>query len=520
MTPHCFSTMPKILLICLLGSVAALAQENGEKEAGDAGLTLLKTIETTLSNNPAIAIQKQQVALQEGALKVQSGTFDTVLQSGIDVTRSDSPLKQAQITNSDHLTSESQTVSVGASKLFRSGLSVSPTVQTSRVDSGVDGDTIATTTDLVFTVAYPLLNGRGHEVTGAGEMAAKSDLEAAFHSLNHTISGAILSSGRLYWSYLASYRSLEILRESESHAKQLVEDVQKLIDADQMPANEILQLKANLADKRANRISGELALKQNRETLGVALGLDPEIIRQLPIPSDNFPDIDAVAMDQLDRVAAYIDFALDRRGDLLANYQTLQSSQILLGAARNGLKPNLDLVVSAGYQALEEGSNFDDWWAGIYNNIPGPTASISLSYQFPLRNQQARGQLAQNKAIYDQTQIRTQELKRQISSDVLLALENVRHSILSLRQAQIATSTYQLAVENERKKLQLGFSTLLDVISSEDRLRNAHLNLIALKQQFGAALLEIRFQIGSLIQLNAARHHLTSQDLTTFPNLD
>jgi outer membrane protein TolC len=58
---------------------------------------------------------------------------------------------------------------------------------------------------------------------------------------------------------------------------------------------------------------------------------------------------------------------------------------------------------------------------------------------------------------------------------------------------------YEQAVKNEYVKRKLGLSTLIDVITVQDRLDAARLQLLQLRQEYASGIAQILFEAGELV---------------------
>ncbi len=80
-----------------------------------------------------------------------------------------------------------------------------------------------------------------------------------------------------------------------------------------------------------------------------------------------------------------------------------------------------------------------------------------------------------------------------------MAREALRHGREALLAAREAVTLSRQAVENEKRKFQLGMSTLFDVILAEDALTNARLSEIAGQQAYAVAIARLRYETGAIL---------------------
>src|SRR5262245_51815895 len=124
--------LPLLGLCAFLGTSAA----DSQPAPSDAGLDLGEAILLTLENDPNIALVEARLAGARGALLGAAGKFDPVLTSRVDQETSDIPRSETTSTEVRSLTS-----SLDLATLLRSGLSITPSLDISRIHAPGAGDT-------------------------------------------------------------------------------------------------------------------------------------------------------------------------------------------------------------------------------------------------------------------------------------------------------------------------------------------------------------------------------------------
>jgi outer membrane protein TolC len=485
--------------------------------AQEEGLQLETAVRITLVEQPSVKIQGQVLESAFGDLQIARGQFDTTLQASFGRLRDETPqtLAEESVTGISSVVSHRTNYRLDVQKLFRNGLRFTPSLEFHRADNSVSP--IVTNQGRVsFSVTQPLLRGRGRDATAAQERFSEIDVDATTLDLRHATAQAALYTVVSYWRYLAADRRLRIFEDSEVRSRDLVEQTQALIDADNRPASDIKQMLANLSDRLAARIGADQILLQSRQELGLVMGLRFEEIALLGPPSDDFPDIPG-------RGQAVPDYemlskeALERRADLEALRRRESQAQVLVRAAENGVKPQFDLVFNAGYAGIDEGTAFSRFFSPFQHRVPGLNASLNLLYQWPAGNNAARGQLVRSHASRQQTYIQTSDLERTIRSNVLVARDNLLHSAERLRSSREAAELYRSAIEDERTKQQLGLATVIDLIVTEDRLTASLLEEVDAMLSYASAVAQLRFETGTLLAPGEPESAVVYQNLTTVP---
>lgn len=490
-----------------------LSPATAEAGSGPGTLALLEALEMTLARDPNLALEETRVRRAEGSLLVEAARFDTLLSSNLSRAEIEDPASETS-----SLETESLLTSVQASRELRTGLLLEPSLTLSQSEE--EGTATAVNLGTVaFTLRQPLLRDRGREVVAAGERAASFELEAALLDLTHRVSQRLRAVTSAYWSTVAAWEDLQILRTTEESSRRFLESTRKLVEADVTPRAELVLLEADLAAKESATLAGVQGLFEARRTLAFEIGLKPAEMPALALPRDPLPVLmpDGV---EIPSEADLVELAFDHRADLAAIELRLSSDRALLMAAENALKPRLDLEVTPSWTGLVEGDELDALLSSPVDNVPGVSSSVGLSFSFPLGNRSARGALLETRAGLDATHLSRELLSRDIAASVPIALDAVLQRARQVERAQRAVELFRQAVINEEKKLQAGSSTLIDVISQRDRLTAARQSLVSARLSLALALLDLRFETGTLLAGDPDRQSLRWEHFTTLPAPD
>jgi outer membrane protein TolC len=481
------------------------------QEASDPGadLQLVEAVRMMLEHDPNLTIGEAQLRSSRGSLLSARGSFDPVLSTRVTESETSTPLDEALSRERSVLGN-----TVGVSKRFRSGLAVQPEVGLLRTQDDGPAANVGTVS---FEIRQPLLRGRGRAANAAPELSAEREVAASVLDLRQTTALRAFTIVTQYWETRAAVLNLEILRAAEQSARELLETTRRLIEADVQPAAEVVQVEANLVSQETSRIGGERLLFQSRQDLGREIGLDPARIAELPLPSDPFPVVRSADVPAAAEEGRFVSSALERRSDLLAARERRQGVEVLVRAAGNALKPQLDLVFTPSYSGLVEGTEASSFFSPLFRNVPGASSSLSLILSWPTLNSRARGDLAQIEASREQAMLLEDLVVRQIGADVPTALDAVRRGAQQLERAAEAVRLFEQAVVNEEKKLRAGSSTLIDVITQRDRLTSARQQQVSAHLALAVALARLRYETGTLPQTEEEAAATGYAQLTTIP---
>jgi outer membrane protein len=511
------------LLVCLCARASAQAISS----PGTSQITLLDAVRSVLSNHPLLKSQQAQIEISRGLQQQASATFDLVTQTGLLQGRSTLPLSAGQ--QEENLLSgidgSSQRLNLtdygfSVSKEFRNGISVAPRLDLIRNTDNLFNASGLNTSALSFTINVPLMRDRGRSVVGAQEDAAKLGVNATLLDLNHLISQLMANAANSYWNVVAARKNLNYATEAESRGLAYLDNVEALAAADRVPRNDLNEAKANLAQRTSSRIIAEQQLLASRRQLALDMGIDAdEILARLPEPTDDFPAADDVELplDSANAMSYYLAQALENRADYLASLRRSHASGLLVVAAKNGLQPKIDLSFSTGYAGLQEGTHTNDFFMASGQGVHGPNVSLGVAYTFAGANHAAKGAMLQAGASARQSQLQSDELARNISASVAVALAATRSSILRLGTVHQSVDSYQAALAGEREKYKQGIGSIISILTIEDKLNSALADQVQAQLAYASALIQFRFATGTLNTPNTAIHDVQADTFLTFP---
>jgi outer membrane protein len=482
-------------------------------------ITIQDAAGMVLAQHPLLHFQQAQVSLDEGLRLQTSGLFDTQFATSISQQWMTTPLSvyEAQSVASGTFGGTVERSSQGAmtesvARLFRTGVSVAASLHVQRIldnISSVGGNNVSTVN---LALNIPLLRNRGRRVVAAQESAAIGEVRAATQDLNQEASTLLETMAVDYWNLLASQKNLDIAAASEARARKYLEDVNTLVEADQIPKNDLHELEANLAQRSATRITAEQGVVAAQEQVALDMGLDGSAVNRFaPRASDEFPS--AISETTPETIAKEInDFmtlALSRRGDYLSAQQRLAEQRELSYAARNHLRPQLDLSLNAGYSGLQAGRKFLNVIDAMGTSVFGPNAGASLTFSFPPRNEIARGQLAQADALARQMELQSEQVKHEIFAEVVTALNGLVHASQAVDQTTRAVAASQASLDGQREKYRVGMGSVVDLVTIEDRLNAALSAQVQSQVSYALALSQMRYATATFVEPSSQSLSLT-----------
>lgn len=473
------------MVLASAAAAPALAQE------GD-GVTLEEVVRATLAANADIRGATLELEAQGAAVRAAAGAWDPVTAARVSSASERIPRLVSDGTPGIQ-ESRSLAYALQADHPFRSGVVVSPSLAFSRTDAAAgDGSGSANSGVAAVGVTVPLLRGRGGGMAAAGERSSRALEGAARAALRHRQARAVVAAAEAYWGYAAAEARLAVLVRAEARSERILEQTRALVEADARPAVDLLPLQANLASRRAARISGERARVAARQELGRAIGADADEVLHLGAAATPLPEPPPAAERSAPPAAAA------PRQDVEAARREREAARRLLGGFRGDARPRLDLGVALGYQGVEAGTEAARLVSPFYSVQGGVQTRVELVYGFPLRNRAAGGAAAEARVRERLAALREAEMARQAALDAAAAGEILLRSAEELDHFATAAALHAAAVESETLRFRLGTATIFDIINAEEGLTSATLAEIDARSRYAVALARLRFHAGVL----------------------
>ncbi len=461
----------------------------------------------TLGANPNVVIQGLQVGAEEGNVAQAEGAYETEFNAGVSRESGRRPLRQQDVTtfsNANLPESRAERINnseyrAGITRNLRSGaeLEAGATINSSGSTlNEASGTPRQSTAGLRFSIRVPLLRNAGGVQNASALKAREIERDAAVEDLLQTSAQAVLNTVQAYWELASRLARAEILRQSERRAGELVTEIEKLVAADQIPGAELDLAQASAGEKRAGRIAEEQALQAAWNALGRQLQADTlDDVLNAALATDSLPEVGQVANGFAQRMQARQRDALQQRADVRAARLRERAAHTQVLAAEDALKPQVDFVGTLNTAGLREGSaspNFD-------LSRPFPTLNLGFQMRMPLESTAARGLLTTRLSAHRQAVIRLHEAEGNVGSALVTATSALRRTLARHEDTAAAVTRYELTVKNEYVKRKLGLSTLIDVITVQDRLDAARLQLLQLRQEYASGIAQVLFETGELV---------------------
>ena len=475
-----------------------------------------EAVRRALSANANVVLQQLQVRAEDGNVQQSLGAYDLEGVGAVGREHAERPLRNSEIAAGASGRAEYTNTTnyrAGVSRLLESG---------SQIEFGLTANAISssltppqqTAAALRFGIRVPLLRNAGGIQQSTALKARELERDASVEDLVQASANTVIGVTQAYWELASRIKRIEILKASESRAEGLVAEITKLVAVDQIPGAELDLAQASAAEKRAARFAEEQSFQIAWNALGRLLQADTGEAAVESVSTDPLPAIDQRAFALADAAVQRRQAAPDRRADVRAARLRERAAYLQRLAAENGLKPQVDMIVAATTNGLAEGASALALGPALSLSRPLPSLSVGIELRVPFDNNAARGLLLSQESAHGRSIVRMRDAERSVGPLVVTAANTLRRIAQRHRDTLAAADRYVVAVQNEYIKRRLGLSTLIDVITVQDRLDNAQLLLLQLRQEFAVALAQLQFENGDLIRRDGDAYRVDLPALT------
>jgi len=401
---------------------------------------------------------------------------------------------------------------------FHTGTSFSVTLNNTRASTTSTANFFNPniTSNFIISANQELLNGFGRLANEHYILLAKLNKNMADEAFEQQVITSITAVSNAYWELVFARGNVDVALHEVELANKLYSDNKKQVDVGTLAPLEIVQAEAQVATAQQTLIVDQTTLLQDQLTLLNLISKDPTApeLRNIEIiPTDTAdqapPEVEKIALEDL------IKEAVVKRPDVQQANTTVKADDINVRATQNALLPVLNLSAYYATAALA-GVNHPCTTPGVGTCPTTPPAQINsglptalsnlltgnypelnaaLTLSLPVRNRQAQGNNVT--AILDKRQDETRF--RQTVNNAAIDVHNAQ---ILLEQARVTVDAAvktrdldQQTLDAEQKKLQIGTSTLFNVVSDQNTLAaaaaaevRARVNLVEAKVNFDRAM--------------------------------
>jgi outer membrane protein TolC len=439
-------------------------------------------------------------------------TLDPVLSTGFNWAHATTPQSSAFLTGTNSLIQRNDVANFGIQKGFLSGTIIGLGLNNTSVSSNNPRNDFNPSTNSSLTLSFTqhLLQGFGAGVNSRQIRIAKNNREVSDLTFRQQVETTVVAVMELYWDLVSFNDAIQVGKDALAASQQLLENNRKQVEVGTLAQIEVVRAEAEIASReQALVVSQTRALQQ--ETI-IKTALSRTGVASPAIANAHIITTDVIRVPSVEPVVPIQDLtaqALASRPELVTSRIQLNNQELTIRGSKNGLLPTLDIVAGVSNGALAGEPNplpavpgsphsNNPFFIGGYGTVLSqlfarnfPNYSIGFNLNVPIRNRAAQAQVINDELTYRQQQLVLQRLENQVRVDVQNAVIGVSQARAQYMAAQKATVLQQQTLDAERKKLDLGASTIYNVILAERDLVTAQSNQVAAEAAYAKAKVEL-----------------------------
>jgi outer membrane protein TolC len=385
----------------------------------------------------------------------------------------------------------------------------------------------ATNSNLSLSFTQHLLQGFGPAINGRQIRIAKNNREVSDLTFKAQVITTVSAVKDLYWDLVSYQQAVRVQQDALSADQRLYENNKRQVEVGTLAPIEVTRAEAQIAtDQQALTVAQTNVLQQEtilKNALSRTGAGSPLLANAHVIPTDRIqvPDVEAITPIQ-DSIA----LAVSARPELAQFRILVQNQEIGLKGVKNELLPTLDAVAAltnnglAGQAVPLPGTCAttptstacippNAFFSGGYGSVLGqifsrnfPTYSAGFNLTIPIHNRAAQSDVIASEINLRQQQVSMQRLENQVRVEVQNAVIGVQQARAQFRSATQGLLLQQQTVDAEQKKLDLGASTVYNVILTQRDLVTAQSNLVAAESAYAKSKVEMDRATGQTLNNN------------------
>jgi outer membrane protein TolC len=355
-----------------------------------------------------------------------------------------------------------------------------------------------------FEVAFsqPLLKDRKIDSARNQYIIAKRNQASSELRFRESVVQTVAAVKQAYWTLKASVANIGVQQRSLELARELARENKVRVDAGQAPPLDLVQVEAEVAQRRENLIRATAAAEDAEDRLR-RLIMDPSDASFWRVRLD--PIQDPSARGALPDVDAAVARALDVRYDLARAGHELENARTNVEFLANQKLPDVRLETSyrgnglGGTQLLRTGA-FPGVISGTRNRSFGdalgqiftpdyPTWSVGVTVSYPLGRSYDDASLARAEVERRQAAAQIASLRLQAAETVRQAARQIRSTNERVDAAGAAATFAQQRFDAEQRRYEVGLSTTFLVTQAQRDLLQAQVNLLQTTLDYESSLI-------------------------------
>jgi outer membrane protein TolC len=334
---------------------------------------------------------------------------------------------------------------------------------------------------------------------------AKNNKKISDIAFKDQVTATVTQIANIYWELVSAYEQAQVNEQSLTFAQQTFDNAKKQLKLESIPEMDVMRAETEVSKRDQDLTVARTSLELQESLIKNALtkSLDDPVLEAMPvIPTDRIQNVAPQTKQPLQDLIAE---ALSARPELSESDVDLVNRTLSRQAAKNALLPTLSLVGFYGSSGLAgplnpiyslgpNSSNVPTDFGGAVGNAfnnSSPDYFIGLNLNLPLRNRVAKADQYRSELEYRQSQLRMEQLKKQIRIEVRNAQYALEQSGARVGAARKARDLADRTFEITKKEQTLGAGSSYQTLSAQRDLALAELDLVNALTTYAKAKVEL-----------------------------
>jgi len=443
-------------------------------------------------------------------------TFDPSITAALNNEKFTQPLSNIAIYGVPTLQQNTTNGNINYTQNFPTGTSFSAVFDNSRGATNSPNSFLNPTLNSYYHVLLQqqLLAGFGFVPNLRYLRIAKNDEKISDEAFKLQVITTVTQIANMYWDLVAAYEDEQVKSRSLDFANQTLESDRKQLSLQAIPAMDVMKAEGEVATREQDLTIAKSTLQFQELLIKNALtkNLDDPILEAMPVhPTDSSGKLETTEQGPTEDMIAR---ALRDRIELSETDLDLDNRRISRDAARNAVLPSVSLTAFYGGTGLaglqNSGSHTistapPDFGGAVKNafNNTAPDYYLGVSVNIPIRNRIAKSDQYRSELEARQSELRLQQLKKQIRIEVRnaqYALEQSEARVVSARKGRdLAQKTFDITA----KEQELGAGSNYQTLTAQRDLAIAESMLVAAMTAYQKAKIELDRSVGSTLEANS-----------------
>jgi outer membrane protein TolC len=315
--------------------------------------------------------------------------------------------------------------------------------------------------NLVFSLNQPLLRNFGINLNKSRIIISNNNKDISQMRLKDKTTKMIITLQQIYWRLYLGQQFLGVKKNSLQLAKDLMERNRVLVEVGKLPSVAVLRAKAGVASREEGVILAENTVRDVEDLLKETLNL--------PLRDQTITILDKPTFEEFSRMKEedYFKVAFENRPDYEEVSIHLKNLKVAKKIARNAMLPTFDFQASYGINATK--GHYDKSVKDIHSS-GDYSWMVGFKMEIPLGNRWAKSNYQKSVLEIKKAETTLESLERKIELEVRETLREIESNYKRISANREARLLAEKNLEAEEERLNLGMSTSVDVLRTQEEL--------------------------------------------------